>query len=393
MKCTIVPALLDGIANPIKRCLTPGNRFGLHNGHDPAWFTDLSYFLHPYFLISYYYAKKTKDYRKTLRVREDVKLFADSGGYSIMTQGKKVDTKAVLEWQEHNANVAFSLDFPPLNSEGVTRVSPGTRAYKSMDEYERYAAMSRQNNLDFQTLRTSNKLQIYNVIHGYNAKTFQAWWDYVTPDINFEGYATSMKIAVSPIEQAMGLMFLYDKGVRKNAHLLGVAGITIIPVLVWISQYIDNITFDSSSYGYGARTRAYVYPDRIRYYTHFGTKFAGKKKPMTKLYCKCPICSELDSPDYFLQNKVTWPGLLISLHNLWCVKEYVSELNRVLHDEKDEEKFFALVKQHTGNAYESILHAINFVEDCRTKGFKTTYDIYFQDSDLEKKKFTTRKLC
>lgn len=393
MKAIYVPALLTGVENPIKRCLVPGNKFGLFKDKwDPSWWTTQSMFHYPYLLVSYYYSGKIQDYRKTLRIPDDVMMMADSGGYSIATQGAVIDPVQVLRWQERNSNVAFALDIPPTGVENVTRISPGKVVYHAQMKFEQNAEQTRKHNVIFQNNRTSDKLKIYNVIHGYNPQLLQTWWDYVTPGIDFDGYASGAKPGSNALLQAMILMFMYNKGVRKNVHLLGVAGIAVMPLLVWASQYIDNITFDSSSYGYGSRTRAYVYPDKIREYTHFGRKFNTKEHPMNVLYCKCPICQEVKTPDYFLENNVTWPGLLISLHNLWCSKQYIENLNYTLHEKKDKEGFISLVKQHTGESADKVFHAINFVEDCIKIGFDKAYKAYFNHTDFDKPKFKQKSL-
>jgi len=359
MRSIYVPALLTGIENPIKQIIKhpETNKFGYYKGvHDPSWFTDRAIFTHPHILVSHYYSGKIPDYRKVLGIQDDIQLWADSGGYSALTQNAKIDPVKVLKWQEKNSNIAFSLDLPPAESTGVTRCSPGKVVYLNKDKFEKHAEISRENN------------------------------------INFEGYATGAKPASNTLLQAMCTMFLYSKGVRERIHLLGVSGITVIPVLVWMSQYIDKISFDSTSYGYGSRTRAYVYPDRIRYYTHFGRKYATKKKQMEKIYCNCPICIDFDDPSYFIESDITWPGMLLSLHNLWAVKQYVEELDRTLNEEKDKEKFRKLVIQHTGRAADNAFHAINFVEDVIKYGYDKAYDVYFMHHDLNNKKFKSRSL-
>jgi len=379
MRTIFCPALLTGIENVAKRCLLPGNKFGLYKGHDPVWFTDLSMFIHPHLLVSFYYSSKIPNYRQRLRIKDDITLWADSGGYSIRTQGGTLTPIDVLKWQEANSNIAFSLDIPPASAENVGRVFPGKVQYHLLDQFEKNAKITRENNLIFQNNRTNDKLKIYNVLHGYNKKTLNLWYDYVTDGIKFEGYATGAKPQSNTLLQAMCAMFLWDKGARERVHILGVSGITVIPVLVWISQYIDKISFDSSSYGYGARTRAYMYPDKIRDYTHFGKKFKTKIKPLTKLDCPCPICSDIKTVDYFLENDVTWPGCLLSLHNLWVTKKYVEDLENALY--RDKEEFFTLMKQHVGNHYDEIMYSIRFVEEVIKNGFDKAYDLYCKQFD------------
>lgn len=395
MKSIYVPALLTGIENPIKQIRRNpyNNTFGYYKDfHDPSWFSDRAIFIHPEVLVSFYYSGKIPNYRKTLGIRDDITLWADSGGYSIATQGGSINPVDVLKWQEKNSNKAFSLDIPPSASINTTRISPGKIVYHGLEQFEKNAIISRENNIIFRDHRTTDKLKIYNVIHGYNKETFELWWDYATRDIQFEGYATGLKPTNDPLLQAMCLMFLYSKGVRERVHLLGVSGIIVIPLIVWMSKYIDGISFDSTSYGYGSRTRAYMYPERIRYYTHFGEKFKVKDNPMNKIYCKCPICKDFETPEYFCKSGITWPGMLLSLHNLWVTKEYVAELEKALHIDKDEKKFRKLVVQHTGNWSDKTFHAINFIEHAMKFGFDKAYDLYLSEHDTTKKKFRHKSI-
>ena len=393
MRCIYSAALLTGIENPIKRCLTPGNKFGLFLGkYDPSWFTDLAMFQHPHMLVSYYYSGKIQDYRKRLRVRDDVTLWADSGGYSVATKGAVINPYEVLKWQEANSNIAFSLDKPPTIVTGAGRVWPGKNERVDAATLEKHAEISRQNNIIFRDNRTSDKLLIYNVLHGYDLPTKELWWDYVTRDTQFEGYCVGVRPATDALLAAMSIMFVYNKGVRERLHVLGVSGITVIPMIVWASQYIDKLSFDSSSYGYGSRTRAYVYPDRIRDYTHFGRKFLTKDNPMNKIYCKCPICIHFTDAEYFCKSDITWPGMLLSLHNLWCLKEYVAQLEQALIVEKDQQKFFDIVNKNTGDWADKTMYAINFIESCIKIGFKASYDLYFAEHEFSKTKLKRNRL-
>jgi len=393
MRLLYVPALLDGIANVTKRCLIEGNRFGLYKGkYDPAWFTDLSLFEHDHFLTSYYYAKKEPNFREKLRVKEGITFWADSGGYTVATKGAKIDPREALKWQEHNSDIAFTLDHPPTIVTAGNRISPGKNERVTTDVFEQHALRTRENNKIFYEERTREDLIIYDVMHGYDIKTFDLWWDYTARDYRFEGFGTGPKPAGDVLLQAMSIMYLWDKGVTERVHLLGVSGITVIPALAWASQYIDKISFDSTSYGYGSLTRAYVYPEKIRYYTHFGNKYNTKEKPIEEMYCTCPVCRDFKDPSYFIGGGSTWPGLLLSLHNLWCVKEYVAELDRIVNVEKDKEKFVQFIYKHTGNWADRTMHAVNFIEDCVKYGFHKAYDLYFQNHDFNKPKYKRKIL-
>lgn len=76
--------------------------------------------------------------------------------------------------------------------------------------------------------------------------------------------------------------------------------------------------------------------------------------------------------------------MLLSLHNLWCMKQYTEELDNVLNKKKDVKKFRELIVQHTGDWADKTFHAINFVEDCIKIGFEKAYDIYFREHEYHK---------
>ncbi|GAH08329.1 unnamed protein product, partial [marine sediment metagenome] len=258
---------------------------------DPSWWSDRALFRHNHVLSSYWISKKWPNFREVLRIPKDVTVWADSGGYTIATKGVKVDIRDALKWQERNADIAFTLDIPPTIVTAGNQISPGKNERVSADKFEQCAETTRKNNLFFLNNKSTDLL-IYNVQHGWDLKTQNLWWDYTAKDIPFDGYATGAKPVGDCLLQAMCIMHLWDKGVRERIHLLGVSSITVIPVLVWASQYIDKVSFDSKSYGYGSITRAYVYPDKIRYYTHLGKKKNTKKDQLNKFTCTCPVCSQ-----------------------------------------------------------------------------------------------------
>ena len=99
----------------------------------------------------------------------------------------------------------------------------------------------------------------------------------------------------------------------------------------------------------------------------------------TLLNCPCPICQDIKTVDYFLENDITWPGCLLSLHNLWVTKHYVEILEKALY--KDKKEFFKLVKQHVGGYYNEVIYSIRFVEEVVKNGFDKAYDIYCEKYD------------
>ena len=107
----------------------------------------------------------------------------------------------------------------------------------------------------------------------------------------------------------------------------------------------------------------------------------------TLLNCPCPICQDIKTVDYFLENDITWPGCLLSLHNLWVTKHYVEILEKALY--KDKKEFFKLVKQHVGGYYNEVIYSIEnnmivyykiskrVIEICKELPFFFTISKYF----------------
>lgn len=377
MSIIYVPALLSGMENQIKREI-------LWKNYDSSWFTDKGIFLHPHILTSYYYAKTIPNYRKALRIRNDCTLWVDSGGYTVATKGAELDAREVLKWQEDNADISYTLDYPPIKIYGGSQTSMGGFTDVSFEELKEKAIKTAKNNEIFLRERTNKHLKIYNVIHGVTLKYLEEWWKY-NGEFKFEGYALGTKPAFDALHQASKLAFLHSKGIRKNVHMLGLSGIRVIPVLAYISKYVDRISFDSTSYGRGALNRTYFLPHKLNDHISFGEDYERGKMEIS---CTCPVCSKLDSADD-LAAPHTWPGMLIALHNLYLIQEQVSRLNECIDD------FEALKKETesmTGEKYEHSMAAvaINFFDHYLKYGLEDAYTKWFPNR-LESKQ-AKRKL-
>lgn len=372
-----VPAILEGHASRIRAGID-------FKGYDIGWCSDKSFFKHPLILTSYYYAQKSWDYRKDVHIDKDVVLFADSGGYTIASKGVHIEPAEVLKWQEFNSDVALSLDYPPDvgRFENATKVSRGTTRHVTNEEFIINAKKSFGNNAKFAELRTNDNLKIYNIIHGKTLQLLETWWkvNSVFSEENiygkpFEGFAGGVKPAGDAMLQALNGAFFMEKGVKSNLHFLGVSGLMVIPVLVWLSQYIDNLSFDATSYAQGALSKKYMLPSDLTQSFSFGKEYKpGSFKPV----CNCPVCSKIDDYD-ILAKCDSLSGILISLHNLYLMKMYTEQLEDALKVSQND--FYRVIEKHTSvkniKMTKKTVQAIEFLESVRKNGLVVAYNHYF----------------
>jgi len=367
-----VPALLSGMENQIKRDK-------LWKGFDASWFTEKGMYFHPHILTSYYYAKTIADYRGALNIRRDAVLWVDSGGYTVATKGAELDALEVLRWQEANADISYTLDYPPIQIYGGSQTSMGGFRDIGVDELRNKAIKTAKNNEIFCRERSNKDLRIYNVIHGVTLSYLNIWWRH-NGGFPFEGYALGTKPAFDALHQASKLAFLHSKGVRENVHMLGLSGIRVLPVLAYISKYVDKISFDSTSYGRGALNRTYFLPHKLNSHVSFGEDY---ERGSFQIVCSCPVCTKLGSADE-LADAHTWPGMLIALHNLYLIKEQITRLNNCLDDF---DKFKEETESMTGEKYEHSMaaEAINFFDHYLKYGLEEAYSLWFPDRCEDKK--------
>ena len=64
------------------------------------WWSENSFYQHKGLLFSYYFGRDKFEMRKTLNLPKDKIFFADSGGFSIVTQEAKIDPYDVIDRSE-----------------------------------------------------------------------------------------------------------------------------------------------------------------------------------------------------------------------------------------------------------------------------------------------------
>jgi queuine/archaeosine tRNA-ribosyltransferase len=251
-----------------------------------------------------------------------------------------------LRWQEANADVGFNLDFPPT----LGKVAEYKHFQWSLKE-------SVKNFQLFQDERKNYNMKLLNVLHGETLELMDEWYNAIK-DFKFDGWAVGMKPPYDPMIQAMGFMYLWEKGEFKKdsckwLHFFGTSGKHVVPTIIYAASFLPDrikVSYDSSSYNIGSIFRTYYLPFDIGPHLSFGEKFS-LNKDLTSLPCSCPVCSKIKNISE-LNTKDIYAGTLISLHNMYQYIDYNNILNNLVkiktheHDEVDETGRKIRIKNH-----------------------------------------------
>ena len=347
-----------------------------YKGFDMKFFTKQSHFQHDIALQCGYYGiegvgKKSKDvrYRDLVKFPKDKTLITDSGGFQIASFAKKgqvcdINPIDSLRWQEENGDIAVNLDVPP-NLDG----NP------SYQDFIAALDTSYNNFKLFEKERKNYDMWLYNVLHGETYEMMDIWYNKVK-DFKFDGWAIGLKPPFDPMLQAVGIMFLWEKGEFdkescKGIHFFGTSGKMVVPTIVYAASKLkQRVTYDSSSYNIGSLYRTYYLPFDIGPHLSFGDKFKRINPHLKTLPCSCPVCSSITDIS-ILNGKDIFAGTLISLHNLYQYKIYCRVLNEIVYD-----KDLFVDYLNKINASEKCKMSIEFIDFAIDKGLKNAINKY-----------------
>jgi hypothetical protein len=300
-----------------------------------------------------------------------------------------------MDWfQKTNASIGMTLDHPPV------RIAPGSKSQSksiSQEEFEKRAEFTAENTRKMCEYIPSEErnFALYNIIHTKidDPKQMKLWYDKVS-GYDTDGWATSPKVVDNPMYTAYILAFLHEQGVRRNVHLLGVAGLNSLPVIAYMSrdpntEYeddeekgndawgISNLTTDSFSYGLmGLRFRKAKTPNPTMTYNSLNLpNFSfGETRDNTlhEMPCACAVCqkvNELGGAD-ILDRGGSMPGFFMALHNLAQYKRYSDILRKLRQDEE------LLLKFVRKNCDEKTEKAIKFIDHAIEKNVDLAYNKY-----------------
>lgn len=358
--------------------------------YDMKVFTKDSHFQLPIMLQSAYYGingvgkNSLGLYRDKMGIPKDKFLIGDSGGFQIATfamRGEecKLTPLESLRWMEENCDVGMNLDVPP-NLDG----NP------SYEDFVKALDKSIINFKFFQDNRRNIAMKLLNVLHGETVALMDIWYAKVK-DFTFDGWAIGMKPPFDPMIQALGFMYLWEKGEFdkescKWIHFFGTSGKHVVPTIVYAASKLKReipVTYDSSSYNIGAIYRTYYCPFDIGPHLSFGDKFQRVNPHLKVLPCACPVCSTVkDIAD--LNTTDICAGTLISLHNLYQYSSYNDILNALV---TNKDQFLEYLKNI--NITQKTLTSIEFIDYAIEKGLANAVDKYKNDllpQDLDKGK-------
>lgn len=324
------------------------------------WWSPNSLFKYDAMLCSAFYGMEDKvaslrgGYREHYQIPEDFLLIADSGGFEQCTQNIRIDPIEVLKWQEENANVAFTLDIPPVN--------PTSLALTEDLEYFKKCAEASQRNAD-KALSNRQKIELYYVLQGHKKEELDIWMGDINPD-EYDGLALSFKSVNEPVWLAVQACYAKEMGIEK-VHVLTGTGWNVVPIIHLLKRYFKQVTFDSSSYGVGARLMKYNLP--YRYHILFGRSYNEK---IVELPCDCPVCEKITVDDF--QTGDSTAGALISLHNLCVYFRHLKFLNGIV---QDDDLFFGYISKH---CTDETVRAWRFFKDFDDMGFDKAYNFNFK---------------
>jgi len=244
------------------------------------------------------------------------------------------------------------VNLQPTGEDGKS-VAANTNAISDKEFESRLSQTCRHNDI-FADNRESRDLKIYNVVHSGMGKieSIEIWFDRVK-DYKFEGWSIAPKPPSDCLKIALDGMFLYDRGVRENLHVLGISGLKTLPVLVYLEKYIKNVSTDSFSYGVNAIVRKHM---RIMSQDLF---FKPGEKMHTKIPCICPVCREMDIEDFYRTDKAGYA--LLALHNKWTYLNYLAYIEALVEDEETFKRFIS--------RYAKLDKAIKFIESSADLGW------------------------
>lgn len=359
-------------------CWTRGLTFkGKDNKeYDMKHFTDKSHFNYPFALQSCYYGllgdknRNGKTYREAIGFGKNQLLLTDSAGFQLASfkkRGEVCNIKPIdsLRWQEANADIAMNLDIPP-NLDGKPSYIDFMEA---LDEsYDNFKLFEKE--------RKNYDMWLYNVLHGETYEMMDIWYNKVK-DFNFDGWAVGLKPPFDPMLQAVGFMFLWEKGVfkdkkNKGLHFFGTSGRNVVPTIVYAASKLQTqkVTYDSSSHNIGSIFRTYYLPFDIGPHLSFGDKYERKNPHIKKLPCSCPVCQSIGDIS-ILNGKDIYAGTLISLHNMYQYIIYCNVLNNIVDDK---ELFLNYLDKI--NISEKAKKSIEFIDFAMEKGLKNAIQRY-----------------
>ena len=245
----------------MKAIYLPVTKYEKYKSHR-YWLHDNPYFTYDTILVSPFVTgldRSRKDFK-------DATIYADSGGYQIATQGKRVSAvNVVLPWQENIADIAFTVDVPP-HSFG-----------DDFTEHQFMKCMKKSNiNADLMwRFKVNDDMQLWGVTQGRTFNELELWYNDLTKEHEFDGYCISLSIHKSGTIGPWIEQLHFASTIPKRFHFLGSGTQLFALVLSKFARIMKKTyTYDTSSSTTGVRWAKYMIPE-----TFNQLKFSSKERP------------------------------------------------------------------------------------------------------------------
>ncbi|HUU86806.1 MAG TPA: hypothetical protein VMX17_03540 [Candidatus Glassbacteria bacterium] len=274
--------------------------------------------------------KRRRDFSKS----EGLTIYADSGGYQILTRHEKINALDVLRWQELIADIGFTLDIPPHYF---------SKDYNT-EQFQRCMYQSNKSANLMYKFKVNDDMQLWGVIQGRTYGELEIWYKDLTRDHEYDGYCIVLsgnKSFNDFIEQMK-----FATTIKKRIHFLGNSDRLVALLLAKLSHLTGfDYTYDSSTFSIGERYGKYIDPITGKHI--FLSKDEHKRDKIESLPCDCPICSKRS-----LRDLTRNPGL-INLHNLFVINKFNETIDKL-----SDEQFISLLK----NLVKNELHMKQIIE-------------------------------
>jgi tRNA-guanine family transglycosylase len=299
-----------------------------------SWWMDNSVVKYNKVLAAMPYFKDTNLY-DDFSIPKNMLVISDSGGFELLSrrsQGKSIDFTAedVIKWEENNSNIGIILDHPP-----VKITTGGTGSSVTPLDYNAHIECAKETRANFEIMsnlriKSSKDFYLYNVMQGGDFGKMDRWYKicFDGAEGRYEGVACAPKPSSNVFEVAKNLVYLYNKGHTKNIHTLGVAGKSTIPAIIYMYNYIDNLTYDSATYAQGRINNSFVEPFGMNF-TQISNTY--KERTIKELPCTCHVCQGL-TPENVADDKLL--PQIMTAHNLQIYIDYNKILGKALNNKE-----------------------------------------------------------
>ena len=401
-------------------------------GYELSWWTDGSITpKHPYLLVNAVgfttVNPDAQDFREVLGYGEDHFVFADSGGYQLMSrdadaqvvrqrddhdfQDCKIYPERLLEWQVENADAGASLDFAPYNISGDS----STPDAESFSENWRSFFYDQQHWSAKMTARMSSRLQELREQGHEDADDFlfcpviqgkpfpedddphrliRQWHTAMltSSKVDPDGWVLKPEPNNDPGQIAFWLGYATEELQEADyLHVLMVGsplGKALLNYYAMLSGQF--VTSDSSSYSNGGQYRAYrLIGTAGRQNITISNRDPVSAK-MENLPCDCRVCSTLEEhegAEFLTEGTGSDRNAVMNLHNLTVELVVGREIKNRLQDagkdvvlgdgQQTSHEFWKYIRQvYDSETADDLARAMSYVRVAHDEGLDLANELY-----------------